>query len=195
MDRRLFILSAAAVTGLHVFPLHAQGDDSGGEWGLFRRLAAAFDRLLRATNPIANDINRRRFVRFLRQVQTSLSEMRGNKETVRGYLRRARCERPGDVPPEAIAAARNIGPRLGRLATDIRTFGRAIRPSGTGDEVARIADGLARVGPEKMWMRRIPRFCALQPGERAALITEINRSLAIIRHCSWRLNALIDKFS
>ena len=165
-----------------------------GDWEVFGRLADAVASLLTVGDPIAETVNRLKFRRFLRAVENSVAEIADSKFTVLEMLQLPTCSSdPGDRIMAARAAALRIIPLVDQLAAHVRTFATAVRPSGTREDIVRIAEDFRSMQHRKMWVYRIDTYCAETPEGRFAFRKEVAGSYDLVRRSQRSIGLLLER--
>ena len=199
IGRRHFMgaIASFAVAGLPSRPLFAQASD--GDWISFDRLARAFNALLNASNPIADTVTRLKFVDFLRDVKRPIDRIMAAKRDVLEMLQHPSCSpgHPASASWMAAAgeAANRIVPLVAQLAAQLDTLHGAIRPSGVGNEVRAIAEGLRSMQTRKMWIDRVDDYCNTGPAQRTEFRREVAGSHNRVRIVAIQLDSLIDRLT
>jgi hypothetical protein len=193
LDRRSFLGLAA---GLAAFPnaaIAAPRRLADDDWAIFSKLASLFASVMEATDPIADGITRLKFVRFLNSIHGPLADIIREKQVVLDTLLSAQCT--GDattIRSLAGGAAEKIVPLVKVLEGHVRVLSTAIKPAGTREAAAKLADSMHGLQSRKMWVHRISSYCHGSPQARSAFLAEVRRSASMAADARSKLDGLLD---
>lgn len=171
-------------------PLRLPDDD---DWAVFSTLASVFASVMEATDPIADGITRLKFVRFLNSIHGPLADITHEKQVVLDTLLSAQCT--GDAATIRLlagAAAARIVPLVAVLESRVRVLSTAIKPPGTREAAAKLADSMRGLQSRKMWVHRIDGYCHGSPQARSAFLAEVRRSASMAHDARVKLDGLLD---
>jgi len=193
MDRRSFLALSALFATSWLTPAAAQSQ-AESDWASFNGLASVFLSLIHATDPIADFIEKRRFVSFLDDVNETLVEMISEKQDIYNKLDSAACSDGESTPIEAIESSRDLSRLLQVLQAEIQTLGLCIRISEIREQTLSLADQMSSIRGGKAWISRVNDYCRTAAGEdRKRFLAEIKTSTEMVSAAQRGLGDLLTK--
>jgi hypothetical protein len=190
MNRRAFLVLPAGLVAAWAVPTAARSGVAD-DWAPFNSLASVFLSLIQATDPIADFIEKKRFVRFLNHMNETLGEIITTKRHIRTDLSTAACS--DGAPTTAIESARDLSRLLEVLEAQIETLAICIRPADVRRETETIVERMSGIRAGKAWISSVDQYCAMSSGGRDELLNDINASADIVQDAQSQLGDLLAK--
>jgi hypothetical protein len=170
----------------------AQSNSTIG-WDAFKDFTKVFYELLVATDSIADNINKAKFVGFLNEINSDLVETKEEKESIFDLLSSYDCsdKEAGDLIDRSVHELDLI---VHRLSTTTRTFANAIKPSQVRNEALQVGNKLSEIHYSKLWLYNVQgTYCERDIIQRQQTLNDIQKSIALVEITQDALNDLLVK--
>lgn len=193
MDRRQFLVLCALAIATGPSPA-AAGDQAELDWASFDQLASVFLSLVHATDPIADFIEKRRFIGFLDDVNETLGDIIADKRDIYFRLDSAACSDEENTPIEAVESSRDLSRLLQVLESEIKTLGVCVRISEIREDAFDLSDQMSSIRGGKAWISRVDDYCRMSAGDdRKGFLQEIKTSTQMVSAAQKQLGELLTK--